>query len=77
MQLERNVKKISRFYSHNCVDFGSIGLAILNCIAERKWCRPVSTDRISAEIAQLGERQTEDLKFPGSIPDFGNTVHYG
>ena len=40
-------------------------------------CRPVSTDRISAEIAQLGERQTEDLKVPGSIPDFGNTVHYG
>ena len=25
-------------------------------------CRPVSTDRISAEIAQLGERQTEDWK---------------
>ena len=25
----------------------------------------------SAEIAQLGERQTEDLKVPGSIPGFG------
>ena len=25
-----------------------------------------------AEIAQLGERQTEDLKVPGSIPGFGN-----
>ena len=24
-----------------------------------------------AEIAQLGERQTEDLKVPGSIPGFG------
>ena len=24
-----------------------------------------------AEIAQLGERQTEDLKVSGSIPDFG------
>ena len=24
-----------------------------------------------AEIAQLGERQTEDLKFPGSTPGFG------
>ena len=26
---------------------------------------------ISAEIAQLGERQTEDLNGPGSIPGFG------
>ena len=26
---------------------------------------------ISAEIAQLGERQTEDLNVPGSIPGFG------
>ena len=24
-----------------------------------------------AQIAQLGERQTEDLKVPGSIPGFG------
>ena len=24
-----------------------------------------------AEVAQLGERQTEDLKVPGSIPGFG------
>ena len=27
---------------------------------------------LSAEIAQLGERQTEDLKVAGSIPAFGN-----
>ena len=26
---------------------------------------------LSAEIAQLGERQTEDLKVPDSIPGFG------
>ena len=26
---------------------------------------------ISAEIAELGERQTEDLNVPGSIPGFG------
>ena len=26
----------------------------------------------TAEIAQLGERQTEDLKVPGSIPGLGN-----
>ena len=25
-----------------------------------------------ADIAQLGERQTEDLKVPGSIPGVGN-----
>ena len=24
-----------------------------------------------AHVAQLGERQTEDLKVPGSIPGFG------
>ena len=27
---------------------------------------------LSCEIAKLGERQTEDLKVPGSIPGFGN-----
>ena len=27
---------------------------------------------LSAAIAQLGERQTEDLKVPGSIPGGGN-----
>ena len=26
---------------------------------------------MSAEIAQLGERETEDLKVPGSIPGLG------
>ena len=26
----------------------------------------------TAAIAQLGERQTEDLKVPGSIPGLGN-----
>ena len=28
-------------------------------------------DRPEAAIAQLGERQTEDLKVPGSIPGLG------
>ena len=27
-----------------------------------------------ADIAQLGERQTEDLKVPGSIPGVGSVV---
>ncbi len=49
---------------------------LLNSKLEKKWCPPVSTDLISAAIAQLGERQSEDLKVPGSIPGFGNTVHY-
>ena len=30
-----------------------------------------SNKNISAAIAQLGERQTEDLKVPGSIPGLG------
>ena len=29
-----------------------------------------------AAIAQLGERQTEDLKVPGSIPGLGKLVPY-
>ena len=32
--------------------------------------------RICAAIAQLGERQTEDLKVPGSIPGRGNPTFY-
>ena len=32
----------------------------------------VKTKHKSAEIAQLGERQTEDLNVPSSIPGFGN-----
>ena len=31
----------------------------------------VLNGNISAAIAQLGERQTEDLKVPGSIPGLG------
>ena len=30
---------------------------------------------LSAAIAQLGERQTEDLKVPGSIPGGGSFFH--
>ena len=32
------------------------------------------TESVAAEIAQLGERQTEDLKVPGSIPGFGTPL---
>ena len=45
------------------------------------FCNPVLRDRCCiylavwtlADIAQLGERQTEDLKVPGSIPGVGIT----
>ena len=30
----------------------------------------------AAAIAQLGERQTEDLEVPGSIPGFGMLLSY-
>lgn len=33
--------------------------------------KPLKTTK-AAEIAQLGERQTEDLKVPGLILGFGN-----
>ena len=33
--------------------------------------------RLLADIAQLGERQTEDLKVPGSIPGVGIFWHLG
>ena len=33
---------------------------------------PFLSCRHLAEIAQLGERKTEDLKVSGSIPDFGS-----
>ena len=38
------------------------------CIKE--YC--ISNSLRQAAIAQLGERQTEDLKVPGSIPGLGN-----
>ena len=31
-------------------------------------------DTVTTDIAQMGERQTEDLKVPGSIPGFGKTT---
>ena len=34
-------------------------------------CTKLKISTSTAEIAQLGERQTEDLKVPGSIPGLG------
>ncbi len=39
-----------------------------------KWITIILKD--TAEIAQLGERQTEDLKVHGSIPCFGITAGF-
>ena len=38
---------------------------------KREMALNLAAKGISAEIAQLGERQTEDLNVPGSIPGFG------
>ena len=46
----------------------------LNLVCGR--CCIYSAVRTLADIAQLGERQTEDLKVPGSIPGVG-TWHLG
>ena len=35
-------------------------------------CAIIESSSCTAEIAQLGERQTEDLKVPGSIPGLGS-----
>ena len=44
-------------------------------MAERRRRRIVTEIfSLSAEIAQLGERQTEDLKVPGSIPGLGSIL---
>ena len=48
-------------------------LCVLKCTLERG--KHVFIDSI-AQIAQLGERQTEDLKVPGSIPGLGRIFQY-
>ena len=52
---------IARFYA----DMSHIDLEGVTCAR----CVP------TAAIAQLGERQTEDLKVPGSIPGLGKQQH--
>ena len=43
---------------------------LVKCLSQRTdLCHVI--ELIMAEIAQLGERQTEDLKVPGSIPGLG------
>ena len=39
------------------------------------WILLTAYSAVTAEIAQLGERQTEDLKVPGSIPGFGTRIY--
>ena len=42
------------------------------CMSSYGNCDACGKTRTCAAIAQLGERQTEDLKVPGSIPGRGN-----
>ena len=41
------------------------------CVITRVWICNIWGNLGMAAIAQLGERQTEDLKVPGSIPGLG------
>ncbi len=47
------------------------GCVVCKIHVYRIHCSRMSTYGLSAAIAQLGERQTEDLKVPGSIPGLG------
>ncbi len=49
--------------SINLYSAGLLSLEVVSC--SRRNCT------LDASIAQLGERQTEDLKVPGSIPGGG------
>ena len=56
----------------NANDYGYGQNSILPAISNASV--DVSIQQSRAAIAQLGERQTEDLKVPGSIPGLGKTV---
>ena len=58
---------------HAGVEFLSMPIIIMYFY---NWCNDLNTTVISpiAAIAQLGERQTEDLKVPGSIPGGGTRL---
>ena len=53
-------------------------MAELSCLSDM-WCITVPVpmkQAPTAAIAQLGERQTEDLKVPGSIPGLGTLFSF-
>ena len=47
---------------------------VTTCCRQCRFIMSLGTNIFAAEIAQLGERQTEDLKVPGSIPGFGTLI---
>ena len=52
---------------------------MLQCVRKSPPCPYEKDDSIlnsKAAIAQLGERQTEDLEVPGSIPGLGILAHF-
>ena len=58
-----------------CVCFeGGVVYKFIECVCGwcSNLCMSVGWCRSDASIAQLGERQTEDLKVPGSIPGRGS-----
>ena len=58
------------FVSFNCIDAERMW-AIL-WVVGRRVCKVAAAPTVAA-IAQVGKRQTEDLKVPGSIPGLGIT----
>jgi hypothetical protein len=82
--IPRNAKETSAIETESFISVVSATLGKLLCT---KFCSQkfgqftlqypkVILKITEAEIAQLGERQTEDLEVPGSIPGFGILLQY-
>ena len=57
-----------RFEPCRCRFLGPVSTAVLHTLSSYRCHNP---NALEAAIAQLGERQTEDLEVPGSIPGLG------
>ena len=73
----RQIRSLARYPLRHRAKDESISFPLQKYLAaKKKNCHPSVVQLhvlcISAAIAQLGERQTEDLKVPGSIPGGGN-----
>ena len=65
----------------NDYSLNKILILLIHKLARKKYAVldlliPIGTVLATAVIAQLGERQTEDLKVPGSIPGRGIVLHH-
>ena len=65
---EMHIEAIIQSHSNDIINNVDVSMIHSHC-AYRK------SSSCTAEIAQLGERQTEDLKVPGSIPGLGNFIN--